>query len=204
MRVSGSTRGRVASIAGTRSVHGAMEGFARSSSAVGAHATRARASDGKMMNDYDWLVVVSSGTKVEHSRRAIVARGDDARSVGTDGEIENRFRVPASLAHAGGRAGVPETDDAVDGGAAQIETFRQSNKDTRASEVNARVKENVASHRRATRSECVPGVIRARIEARRVYVRKLCPPPRVTCRNARGPFVARRDEARANSLWTYL
>jgi len=180
-----------------------MEGFARSSSAVGAHATRARASDGKMMNDYDWLVV-SSGTKVEHSRRAIVARGDDARSVGTDGEIENCFRVPASLAHAGGRAGVPETDDAVDGGAAQIETFRQSNKDTRASEVNARVKENVASHRRATRSECIPGVIRARIEARRVYVRKLCPPPRVTCRNARGPFVARRDEARANSLWTYL
>ena len=181
-----------------------MEVFARSSSAVGAHATRARASDGKMMNDYDWLVVVSSGTKVEHSRRAIVARGDDARSVGTDGEIENRFRVPASLAHAGGRAGVPESDDAVDGGAARIETFRQSNKDTRASEVNARVKENVASHRRATQSECVPGVIRARIEARRVYVRKLCPPPRVTCRNARGPFVARRDEARAHSLSTYL
>ena len=57
---------------------------------------------------------------MEHSRRAIVARGDDARSVGTDGEIENRFRVPASLAHAGGRAGVPETDDAVDGGGVDI------------------------------------------------------------------------------------
>jgi hypothetical protein len=68
-------------------------------------------------------VVVFSGTKVEDARRAIIARGDDARSVGTHGEIEDRFCVPASLADAGGRAGVPESNDAVDGGAARAETM---------------------------------------------------------------------------------
>ena len=136
-----------------------------------------------------WLLFLQEpkwNTRAVQSSLAVMTRDPS----GTDGEIENRFRVPASLAHAGGRAGVPETDDAVDGGAARIETFRQSNKDTRASEVNARVKgECGLASTRATRSECVPGVIRARIEARRVYVRKLCPPPRVTCRNARGPLL---------------
>lgn len=63
---------------------------------------------------------------MEDARRAVVARGDDARSVGTHGEIEDCFRVPASLADAGGRAGVPESNGAVDGGAARAETYPSS------------------------------------------------------------------------------
>lgn len=57
--------------------------------------------------------------KVKDARGVIIARGDHARVIGAQSEVEDSLDVSAGVADAGVGASVPEADGAVDGGAAR-------------------------------------------------------------------------------------